>query len=134
MTRFRILLTGGAVLALASCGTPVRETVAGASPAGAVWVLAEINDRPVTARTTLEFTADGSLQGQGPCNGYGADQRVPLPWFDAGRITTTRRTCPDQDEEDRFLRTLDDMVFAEITGDTMLLTGDRGDSLLFRLE
>jgi heat shock protein HslJ len=117
---------------LAACDAPVSETVAGASPPNAVWVLEEINDRPVTARTTMRFLPDGSIAGDAPCNSYSATQKIPLPWFEAGPIVSTQRACDDLAEEQRFFRTLDDVIFAEIAGNTMLLTGDAGQSLLFR--
>ena len=119
---------------LVGCDTPVSETAAGASPPGAIWLLQSINQKPVEARTTLRFLANGSIAGDAPCNSYSASQKVPLPWFEAGPITVTKRTCEHQAEENRYIQSLDEMIFAEITGNTMLLTGENGEELLYRIE
>ena len=125
---------GFLALGLGACDAPVSETAAGASPPGAVWVLQSINKSPVEARTTLLFQPNGSIAGDAPCNSYSASQKIPLPWFEAGPITTTKRACEYLAEENRYIRTLGDVIFAEITGDTMLLTGDNGEELFYRIE
>lgn len=134
MSRIKIYLALVSAFGMAACDAPVSETAAGASPPNVVWLLSAINDQPVSARTTLQFQLDGSIYGNAPCNSYTASQKIPLPWFEAGPIVSTSRACDDLAEERKYFQVLDEVIFAEITGNTMLLTGDGGVSLLYRIE
>ena len=44
----------------------------------------------------------------------------------------TKRTCPDQLAEEAYFLALQSMRFAEVAGDSLLLTNNRGQSLFFR--
>lgn len=101
------------------------ETVSGISQ-GDLWVLQEIDGAPVSVRVTLSFPEEGQVQGEAPCNSYFADQRAPLPWFEAGPIAATKRACPELELEAQYLSALQAVNLAEITGDVMLLSeGER---------
>lgn len=115
---------------LAACGVPVSETVSGR--AQGEWVLESVNDAPARAVLTIRFAEDGTLEGSGPCNRFSARQTAPLPWFELAEISVTERACAVLAEEAALLDLLVRMAFAEIAGDTLLLTGGQGESLLFR--
>jgi heat shock protein HslJ len=129
LTRTLLIL---AIAALLGC-TKQSETVAGIVPEGSVWLLQSINNTSVSARTTLEFGPDQTFSGSAPCNRYGGTLTVPLPWFEAEAIFSTKRACPDLAEEASYFDALNKADRAEVAGDTLLLTGPETE-LTFRLE
>lgn len=112
--------------------TPLPDTVGEAAPTGTVYRLSAFNDAPATFGATIRFFEDGTVSGAGPCNSYRATQKAPLPWVEITDLTSTRRTCPEQRSEDAFFLSLQAMDFAEVAGDSLLLTNDEGQSLFFR--
>lgn len=129
--RRRLVLALAPLLALAACGTPVSETVAGAAPIGTDWHLKQVDGAAFGQPFTMAFQSDGSLVGQGPCNGFTARQSLPLPWFQATSLSTEKRSCPAAEAEARALAILAEMEFAEVKGETLLLTGGTSHSMLF---
>lgn len=108
------------------------ETVSGYADRNATYGLETLNGQPFTARATLELPEQGTIRGNGPCNSYSADQSVPYPWIQIGPIAATRRACPDLAAEADFFAALQSMTLAEVQGDTLILSNDAGDELVFR--
>ena len=120
-----------AFAALIAC-SPLPDTVGEAAPTGTVWRLEAFNDAPADFGATLRFLPNDKISGAGPCNGFTARQAAPLPWIEIVDLVSTERACPEQVAEDAFFLALQSMRFAEVAGDTMLLTDDGGRSLFFR--
>lgn len=110
------------------------ETVSAYGAADKVWRLMSIDDVPFTASATLTFPDPGTIAGEAPCNTYSTTMTVPYPWFEAGPIMTTRRTCPDQQSEDLFLKTMSEMTLSEVLGNTMILSTPDGSLMLFKAD
>lgn len=119
-----------AVLGLDACQPD--ETVSGHGGAETEWRLVTLDGAAFGARATLGFPEEGVVAGEGPCNTYRGTQSAPYPWFDAGRISTTRRACPELEAEARFLDALAEMTLVEVAGDTLILSTDSGREMVFR--
>nr|WP_281494220.1 META domain-containing protein [Jannaschia sp. S6380] len=117
-------------LALAACQRD--ETISGYVDPETIWQLKELNGQPFPATATLTFPRMGEVAGNGPCNAFRANQSAPLPWIDMDGITATRRTCADLAAETRFLDALRVMTLAEVAGDTLLLSNDAMEEMVFR--
>lgn len=117
--------------ALAAC-TSLPDTVGEAAPSRTVWALHEINDAPATFSATLRLLDDGAVRGTGPCNAFTAEQTAPLPWVEFENIRSGDRDCAWKASEEAFFIALRAMEFAEVSGDTLLLTNTAGQSLHFR--
>lgn len=119
------------IAAMSLLGYCKDETVSGHGGAAATWALRSIDGEPFAARATLGFPEEGMIAGEAPCNRYSARQAVPYPWFRAETIVTTRSTCPDLAEEERFLRALSEMTLVEVTGPVMILSTEEGREMVF---
>ena len=116
-------------LAVAACAD---ETLSGYADPDAVWQLVALDGAPFPARATIRFPKKGEITGEAPCNGFAGAQTEPYPWFKAEHIAATMRACPDLEAEGLFLARLAEMSLAEVAGDTLLLTDDRGGMMVFR--
>lgn len=123
-------LTALLLLGLNACQPD--ETLARYAGEGSTWRLSEIGGAPARARATLTFTEPGALAGEAPCNAYRAAITAPYPWFELGPLAVTRRACPDLAAETAYLNALAKMTLAEVSGDTLILSNDDGDQIIFR--
>ena len=110
------------------------ETISGQSDASEVWALVRMNETEISTPITLTFPEKGKIAGRAPCNRYFASQNAPLPWFEAGPIAATKVACPELALESLYFQTLASITLIERTGDVLLLNGDQGEVLEFRLE
>lgn len=120
------------LLLLATCGKD--ETVSAYGAADKVWALTSINEQNFPVRATLTFPEPGRINGEGPCNSYFASQSAPYPWFEVGPIGSTKRACPELAEEARFFKTLSSMTISEVSGDTLILSNDERQKMIFTSE
>lgn len=127
----RPLTAALAALAAAAC-SPLPDTVGEAAPSRTTWVLTDINDAPATYPASLRLLKEGGVRGAGPCNPFTAEQRAPLPWVEFAAFDTEGRICPRMADENAFFIALASMEFAEVAGDSLLLTNTAGQSLHFR--
>lgn len=118
-----------AALALVACKKD--ESVAGYD-GNKLWQLAELDGSPFAARATLAFGGDGKVTGNGPCNAFFTEQTKPYPWIGFGPIGSTRKMCPEMDDETAFFKALSEMTLAEVSGDVMILSNDAGREMLFK--
>lgn len=124
-------LAFGAVT-MTACGPD--ETISGYADPAATYVLTTVDDTVFTGRATIAFAEEGRVTGNGPCNSFSADQKVPYPWFELGPIASTRRVCPDLATETTYFAALADMRFAEVIGDTLILTSESGQIMTYQAE
>ncbi|QHQ37083.1 META domain-containing protein [Algicella marina] len=120
-----------AASALTAACTPYSETVGAAAPLGTVWELETVNGLPAASRMTLTFLANGKLQGLLPCNSYTGEQSAPLPWFEIEKLAVTLRSCPALPDEQSYLAILKSSDYAEVAGDSLLLSDVDENSLYF---
>lgn len=131
VTRSQIRSALGLVVLLAACA-PLPDTVGQAAPSGTVWNLVEVNGAPATYGATLRLLGGGRVLGTGPCNRFEGRQTAPLPWAEFDEISVGGRDCPQAREEQAFLIALQSVDFAEVGGDSLLLSGSGGQTLFFR--
>lgn len=118
-----------ALLTLGACGPD--ETISGYTKPDAVYHLVTLDGAAFSARATIQFPQEGAVIGHGPCNSYSATQNTYYPWFELGPIAATRTACPDLGGETEFFTALDAMLFSEVSGDVLLLTGEAGREMTF---
>jgi heat shock protein HslJ len=82
-------------------------------------------------QATISFPRPGQIAGQATCNRCSAVQAAPYPWFLAESIGATGMACPELDAEQDFLGALATMTFAEIAGDTLILSNTDGRQMVF---
>ncbi|MGL4319651.1 MAG: META domain-containing protein [Paracoccaceae bacterium] len=95
------------------------------------WRLVSLNGEGFTARATLSYLPDGTLQGEGPCNGYGGQLAALPPAWSLGAVRSTRMACDALDAETAFFAALSSMTAAAETADTLTLTGPDGAEMVF---
>ncbi|WP_377510963.1 META domain-containing protein [Octadecabacter sp. R77987] len=108
------------------------ETISGYADPDREYRLIELDGTAFDARATIQFSEEGRVTGQAPCNRYFAAQTVPYPWFNVENIGATRMACPDLDTEARFFAALEEMSLAEVLGDTLILRNDAGREMVFK--
>ena len=125
-----ILLT--ALATLPACQSD--ETLRGFSGDTKVWRVQEIDGAAFPARATLSFPEKGRFAGTAPCNRYFGTIDVPYPWFEARQIGITKMACPDLAAEGLFFAALAEMTLSEVSGDTLILSNDAGQEMVFKAE
>ncbi len=108
------------------------ETLSGYIGDFSKFQLVTIDGRSFGASAILDLSETGKVSGSAPCNSYSAIQTAPYPWFDVGPILTTRKACPDLEEETAFLNALATVTLAEVSARTLLLSNTDGLELLFQ--
>jgi len=126
MFRFMLLLP----LLLATCNKD--ETISGFIDTSTIFALVELNGRPFDASATVSFPQEGLVKGNGPCNGFSADQTLPYPWFQLSAIRATRRACSDLALETEFFSALQEMTLIEAVGITLIMRNDAGREMVFQ--
>jgi len=118
-------------LLLALGGCLKDETVSAYGGAGKIWKLQDIGGQTVAWPATLEFPARGQIAGTAPCNSYTASMNTPYPWFEIRDLVTTKRTCPAQAAETRFLAALGAATLVEVSGNVLILSGNGTAEMVF---
>ena len=128
-----LTLAGAAVIALAFLVRPywTDETISGYAPYER-YVLTELDGQAFVGDVTIEFSEEGRVSGQGPCNRYFAEQLAPLPWFELGPIGATKMACPHLNLETKFFSALSRARFAESLGEVLTLSDENGVILTFK--
>lgn len=119
------------LLLLSACGGG-DETVTAYGGAGQLWVLESIDNKPFSARATLSFPEEGSIQGEGPCNTFTATQKAPYPWFELADLSSTYANCRQLSQERTYFDALQAMELVEVMDDVMLLKTPSGREMVFR--
>lgn len=118
------------MLPLSACSAD--ETLRAYGAADKVWHLSELSGAAFTGQTTITFPEPGQIAGSAPCNRYVATQDAPYPWFKAGPIGATRRSCPDLTAETAYFAALAAATLSEVLGDTLILSDEDGPLLVFK--
>jgi|GEM_PF-1076370 len=106
---------------------------------GTVWVLDNLDGDPLVAdsRISLEFQAEGRVNGHGGCNSFGGSFTLTKGSLRFGPMMSTKMSCgPELDEqESRFLAALGLVRAARInTTDLILTVPDREYPLVFKAD
>ena len=96
----------------------------GAAP---LFQLRSVDGAPAAAGMSLEFSTEGQVSGNGPCNSFAGTQAGVYPAFSAPRLNVTERACDRLDVEADYLAALTGMTQAALTteGDLILTGGGR---------
>lgn len=108
------------------------ETVRRYGGADRTWILVEMGEKPLGGEITLTFPKRHRLAGEAPCNRFNTTNITPYPWFDAGPITSTRRSCPEMDTERAFFSALETATIAVVEGDTLTFSSEEETLLVFK--
>ena len=124
-----ILLAAGALFAFASCCNCGKTSARTGSLTGGEWQLTQIEGRTFAATGdsfTLNLSADNKVTGKGDCNRltgtYTSDRNKSTLSF--GPMAATRMMCPNQANEDRFVRMLGEIDSYKIDGRMLMLFAD----------
>ena len=124
-----ILLAAGVALAFASCCNCGKMSARTGSLTGGEWQLAQIEGRTFAATGdayTLNFAADNRISGKGDCNRltgtYASDRNKGTLSF--GPVAATRMMCPNQAQEDTFVKILGAIDAYKIDGRMLMLFAD----------
>lgn len=117
--------------ALSLPGACRDETVRAHGGDAGLWQLQSIDGAPFAARATLGFPTRGRIEGDAPCNSYGAQQTAPYPWFAVEALSASRRTCPDLAAETLYFSALEAMTLVEVAGTVLILSNDTGREMVF---
>ena len=92
---------------------------------GTTWQLIQLMAQDVAAEDdsyTVVFHADGNVSGRGECNALVAQYTTTESRaLDIHNIGSTRRLCPNQEQENSFFDMLDGVTHYEMDADKMLL-------------
>ncbi|MGL5011913.1 MAG: META domain-containing protein [Paracoccaceae bacterium] len=113
------------------CLSVIGASAVQAQDAPVVWRLVSLNGADFTARATLSFLEDGTLQGEGPCNGFGGQLTALPPAWAMGAVRATRMACDDLAAEQVFFDALAAMTAAAVTAESLTLTGPEGAVMVF---
>ena len=110
------------------------ETISGFVDTAVAYRLTTIDGAAFEASATINFQGQGDASGEGPCNRWSAEQRVPYPWFELGPIAATKRACADLEAEATFFQALGEMSLAEVSGTFLILSNDDGREMVFEAQ
>ncbi|MEM8631533.1 MAG: hypothetical protein AAGF74_09865 [Pseudomonadota bacterium] len=97
------------------------ETISGYADRAASYVLVE----PKGHSLTLRFPRKGRVSGDAGCGEFTARQGAPYPWVEFDRIEGGAGCAP-------FPEALTTMSLAEVSGGTLILTGEGGSEWVFQ--
>jgi heat shock protein HslJ len=126
MKRLFTILAGS--LILTACAD---ETLTAYGAEGQEFVLVDMNGQPFAASATISFPEPGRGDGQGPCNYYFGAQTAPYPWFSIDGVGSTLMACEQLDLEIAYFDMLQAMSISEVSGDTLILSNDAGQRMVF---
>jgi heat shock protein HslJ len=129
-------IVSGALRLSAADGTELMSYLPGlASLADTAWTATEVNNGkgglasvPAGVTITAEFKADGTLSGNGGCNGYNSTWTVTQDALEIGPVAATAKACADPAgaTESQYFAALDNVAGYEISGRTLTLRDKDG--------
>jgi len=108
------------------------ETLAAYAERDVAYRLEPAEDAPAVGTLTLRFPKVRSVEVRTHCASYHAALTVPYPWFRTARWQVADRHCDPGSQDLLFRDALRRMTLAEILGDTLILSNDIGEALIFR--
>ena len=130
-------MMAGVVFAVSSCCNcgKVVSTKGGALTGGQ-WQLVQMDGRAIVAENdayTLTFAGDGKVSGKGDCNRvsgpFESDSKTGTISF--GAMVSTRMMCPNQAQEDAYLKTLGTINSYAMDGRILTLFSNGEQKLIF---
>lgn len=128
----KILIALFTVLVLVACSASGPESLQGR------WQL--VSHGPVSSQAPaaadvdafIEFGADGQLNGNVGCNGFGGDYQVEGNTVTFGPIISTKMFCegPVGEQEATTLAVLSESATFSLDGDTLTITSADGNSVI----
>lgn len=120
-----------ATLGLTACDP--SETVTKYGGMDYTWKLTEVDGTPIDYNALLSFGPHGSVNGEGPCNGYSGGQIKPYPWVDIQIDFVEELYCSGIDDEEAYFAALSEMTLVEVSGPNMVLSNDEtGRQMVFK--
>lgn len=121
LTRPRLAVTAAiATMVLAACDPTATGAVAGGEDRGFIpggnYVLVGMDGQTVPLRNVTLLVEEKRLSGNGPCNGYSANNNATLPAVSLSPIISTKAACKDLKLENRFLSVLQQATEMEFYG------------------
>lgn len=134
----RLLLVGAVAVAVASCCNCRKASSAHKALAGE-WQVVQMNGQSFKADDdsfTLVFGTDGKVHGKGDCNRLNGTftNDTAKGTLSFGPMASTRMMCPNQANEDMFLRTLADIDAYSIDGRLLMLFSDGEQKIVMELQ
>lgn len=123
------LLSVIVALGLSACAP--TETVTQYGGSAYDWKLAEIDGSAVNYNAQLAFETDGTVHGEGPCNGFSGQQSKSYPWVEIQIDFVEELYCSGIDNEEVFLTALTEMTLIEVSGPNMVMSNDAGRQMVF---
>lgn len=128
------IVTVAAVSSCCSCRNPAKRSAAPIT--GGEWQLVQMDGMSFKAEGdsfTLSLTTENTLTGKGDCNrlmgGYKSDNANGTISF--GNVASTRMFCPNQANEDKFLKLLGEIDGYTIDGNMLMLVANGELKLMF---
>ena len=115
---------------------PCRKQKSGPAESftGTNWELIQFEGRSFTPQDnyTITFTEEGKINGTGDCNRLMGDYSSTADGtLHIGMLAATRAMCPDQQMENRFVQTLQEVDSYTIDGKLLLLFNNSELKLVF---
>jgi heat shock protein HslJ len=132
-------LVGGLLLAACSAAPAATPTPAPAGRpadlAGSNWTLTELNGAAPVAGSpaNLQFDAEGRVGGTTGCNNYGGSYSADGAALSVGQLFSTKMACEGalMQQEQTYLDILGRTTGFAVAGDTLTLTADGGETLVY---
>lgn len=120
--------------ACCNCGKKTANTITALTEGE--WQLMQLDGHAFKAeddRFTLSFTADNKVAGKGDCNRMHGSYEVNLiqGTLSFAPLASTRMMCPNQADEDRYMRMFDKIDAYKIDGKMLLLFSDGEVKMMF---
>ncbi|MCP4825353.1 MAG: META domain-containing protein [Shimia sp.] len=119
------------IVALGMSACAPTETVTQYGGSAYDWKLAEIDGSAVNYDAQLAFETDGTVHGEGPCNGFSGQQSKPYPWVEIQIDFVEELYCSGIDNEEVFLTALTEMTLIEVSAPNMVMSNDAGRQMVF---
>ena len=136
LLRLLVVIT---LLILAGCAYQGPKTAPGSGTtlSNTYWKLVAVDEveyEPADSEhdTHLILRPDHRVTGFSGCNKFSGSWLLEDGRLVIGPLLSTRMACPDMDSERALLVALDGVVFADITGDVLVITGTDGTELTFK--
>lgn len=98
------------------------------------WTLSSMTENstelPVAPPVVTLTIAGEQINGQGPCNSYGAQLVGSTGTFDVDGIMGTQMACDFLDLEQKYFGTLDAIDSVDLQGETLTLSSSSTDTIL----
>lgn len=137
--RLQIFYDGGEGVLTFVRSEPSETPEAGGDLVGTAWTLQSFEEAGSEALAlegftiTLEFQDGAQVSGSGGCNMYSAGYQAQDGSLSFGPVTSTRRACTDEgatQQEQRFFQALEAAESFELSGDSLVIRYNGGESAL----